>query len=144
MRTALLDVNVLLAIVDAEHQHHRIARDWLSSNDNGRWASCAVTENGFVRVISRPRYPRPVTLRHAVAVLRAAQRHDSHEFWPCDISLLDEGQVEPGRLVSPRQVTDTYLLALATHHSGRLVTLDRSIAVGSVPGASADNLLVLG
>ena len=143
MTRALLDVNVLLASIDNGHQHHHAAQDWLAGSDNRGWASCPITENGFVRILSQPRYPRPISLSHAVALLRDAQRHPSHEFWPCDVSLLDARVVAVDQVLSPSQVTDAYLLALAIHHGGRLVTLDRSISITTVPGASPHDLLIL-
>jgi len=64
-------------------------------------------------------------------------------FWPCSVSLLDEHIIDRSRLAGPRQVTDAYLLALATHHDGRLVTFDRSVPLNAVHGAQEANLTVL-
>ncbi|MBO0777166.1 MAG: VapC toxin family PIN domain ribonuclease, partial [Actinobacteria bacterium] len=105
--------------------------------------SCAITQNGFVRVISQPRYPSPVSPAVALELLAQASSTEYHEFWPCSISLLDESAVDRSRLHGPRQVADAYLLALATAHNGRLVTFDRSISLAAVPAAREANLTVL-
>jgi len=140
---ALLDINVLLALLDSDHVDHRRAHDWLEGTIEGGWASCAITENGFVRIISQPRYPSPISPAEAIDLLRRACDREPHEFWTCDVSLLDARIVDRSRLHSPRQVTDAYLLALATVHDGRFVTFDRSLSLSSVKGARKDHLTVL-
>lgn len=143
MSRALLDVNVLLALLDSDHVDHGRAHDWLDDGIEDGWASCAVTQNGFVRVISQPRYPSPVSPAVAVDLLRHACETPDHQFWPCDVSLLDARTVDSTRLHSPRQVTDAYLLALAVHHEGHFVTFDRSLPISAVQGATPDRLTVL-
>lgn len=143
MRRALLDINVLLALLDADHVDHRRAHDWLDDEIAGGWASCPITENGFVRVMSQPRYPSPVAPAQAIALLAQAAGTEHHEFWPCDASLLDERVIRSSRLHGPRQVTDAYLVALAVARDGRLVTFDRSLALSAVHGAADEHLTVL-
>jgi len=140
---SLLDVNVLIALLDRDHVDHNRARSWLEVEISGGWASCPITENGFVRIISQPRYPNPITPAEAVTLLARAAGQPQHEFWECDLSLLDPSVVDRSRLHGPRQVTDTYLLALATEHHGRFVTFDQSISIAVVKGSSADNLMVI-
>ncbi|MDQ4117433.1 MAG: PIN domain-containing protein [Actinomycetota bacterium] len=143
MSRALLDVNVLLALLDSDHVDHMRAREWLEAEIGTGWASCPITENGFVRVISQPRYPSPISPTEAAHLLGRAVDTPHHEFWPCDLSLLDEEVVDRTRVHGPRQVTDSYLLALAVRNRGRLVTFDRSVVLSAVPGATADALTVL-
>ena len=143
MTRALLDINVLLALLDSDHVDHGQAHDWLDEEIDAGWASCAITENGFVRIISEPRYPSPVSAAEAIAVLTDARDAGHHEFWPCDVSLLDGERVDPSRLHGPRQITDAYLLALAVVRRGRFVTFDRSPALAAVRGATAAHLVVL-
>ena len=140
---ALLDINVLLALLDSDHVDHRRAHDWLDDEIDAGWASCAITENGFVRIISQPRYPSPVAPAEAIEVLGRACEDGSHEFWPCELSLLDAAVVDRSRLHGPRQITDAYLIALATAHGGRFATFDRTVSVTSVKGAGEANLVVL-
>jgi predicted nucleic acid-binding protein len=56
IRTALLDVNVLVALFDPDHVHHEVAHDWFADNGPRGWATCPLTESGFVRVVSNPSY----------------------------------------------------------------------------------------
>jgi toxin-antitoxin system PIN domain toxin len=140
---ALLDINVLLALLDADHVDHLRAHGWLDEEIAGGWASCPITENGFVRIISQPRYPSPVSPSQAIALLSRACAGAHHEFWACDTSLLDAAVIDATRLHGARQVTDAYLLALATTRDGRFVTFDRSIPLSAVKGATERHLAVL-
>jgi toxin-antitoxin system PIN domain toxin len=143
VKRALLDVNVLLALLDSDHVDHERARRWLDTEIDHGWASCAITQNGFVRIISQPHYPSPISPTEAIELLGGACDHARHEFWTCDISLLDSKVVDRSRLHGPRQVTDAYLLALATARDGRLVTFDHRLARSAVPDATADSLTLL-
>ena len=143
MSRALLDVNVLLALLDGDHIDHERATEWLDLEIGAGWASCPVTENGFVRIISQPRYPSPIPAAQAIELLGEACESEHHEFWPCDVSILDARIVDRCRLLGPRQITDAYLLALATARRGRFVTFDRALSPSSVYGATADQLIVL-
>jgi toxin-antitoxin system PIN domain toxin len=140
---ALLDVNVLLALFDSDHVDHERARRWLGDEIGGGWASCAITQNGFVRIVSQPQYPSPVPVTEAAARLLRATGSEHHAFWPCDLSLLDGDRIDRSRVHGPRQVTDVYLLSLAVHHGGRFVTFDGRIPLEAVPGATPDHLVVV-
>src|SRR6266566_1141111 len=124
---ALFDVNVLLALLQHDHAHHEGAQQRWAGNHMAGWASCPLTENGFVRIISQPRYPKPVTSAAAIALLHAATATALHEFWPADITLLDPSMVDRSRVHGPRQLTDLYLLALAVNKGGCLATFDDGI-----------------
>ena len=141
---ALLDVNVLVALLDGGHLHHALATDWLQAHRRQGWASCPLTQNGCLRVMSIPGYPNVQPPARVAGRLAAATADPSHAFWPDDLSLLDAGRLQWDRVLSSRHITDVYLLALAVHHHGTLVTLDRSIALESVPGAHKRHLTVLG
>lgn len=143
MRRALLDINVLLALLDSDHMDHRRASEWLDVEIGTGWASTPITQNGFVRIISQPRYPSPVAPAVAIDLLRQACAGDHHAFWPGDVSVLDGKIVDRSRLHGPRQVTDAYLLALAVTHGGRFVTFDRSVSLAAVPGATEEHLTLL-
>lgn len=140
---SLLDVNVLVALLDADHVDHLTARAWLEREIEGGWASCALTQNGFIRVMSQPRYPSPVTPAEAADRLSRATSTGHHAFWPCAISLLDEHVVDRSRLHGPRQITDVYLLALATSNGGRFVTFDGAVPLAAVANATPEHLVVL-
>lgn len=143
MTRSLLDVNVLLALLDADHVNHAAAWAWFDGTASQGWASCAITENGFIRVISQPRYPSPVAAVQAVQLLADARAGGDHAFWPCDVSALDASTLDARRVHGPRQLTDAYLLALAAAHGGRFVSFDRRISPAAVPGATEANLLTL-
>lgn len=140
---ALLDVNVLIALLDASHVGHRVATSWLCEALERGWSSCPLTQNGCIRVMSQPAYPgghRPAAVAER---LREAVADEAHAFWPDDVSLLAEGRLDWSRVLGHRQVTDAYLLALAVRHGGRLVTFDERISPGCVPNAAAQHLVVL-
>jgi uncharacterized protein len=141
---ALLDVNVLIALLDQAHPHHDAALAWLKANIRHGWASCPITQNGCVRIMSQPAYPgaRPVT--QIMERLREAIGHTAHEFWTDGASIVDPRLVDGTKVHSARQVTDTYLLALAVKHAGRLVTFDSGIALAAVKGAKPGHLVTLG
>jgi toxin-antitoxin system PIN domain toxin len=140
---ALLDVNVLIALLDADHSLHRRATDWFDENASEGWASCPITENGCIRIMSHPNYPHAFPVKAIVERLREATANALHQFWVDDTSLLDAGIVDPARIHGPRQVTDVYLLALATRNGGRFVTFDRGISREAVLGAGKRQLAVL-
>jgi hypothetical protein len=140
---ALLDVNVLVALLDGSHLHHRAATDWLAAHARFGWVSCPLTQNGCLRILSLPSYPNPQPAASVAQRLGQAVADASHTFWPDAFSLLDAGRLLWDRVLSSRQITDAYLLALAATNGGRLVTFDGSIGVDAVAGATKKNLLVL-
>lgn len=140
---ALLDVNVLIALLDADHVHHARARDWLRTHATAGWASCPITQNGCVRILSQPAYPNPLPTAAVIERLAGATRHPRHQFWPDDLSILDRGVVEHRHIHGPRQVTDLYLVALAVHHKGRFATFDDAIPINAVPRAGKKHLAVI-
>jgi len=140
---SLLDVNVLVALLDADHSLHRSAMSWFADNAGHGWASCPITQNGCVRVMSHAGYPNAPGLQLIAARLGEAVASDVHEFWADDLSLLDARLFDRSRIHGPRQITDCYLLALAVRHHGRLVTFDAGVSLAAVRGAQVHNLLRL-
>ena len=140
---ALLDVNVLVALFDANHSLHAPALRWFDEHGDAGWASCPITQNGCVRVMSQPGYPERVPIVNVMERLRHATAHRAHEFWPDDASLLDERAIDGTRVHGPNQLADVYLLALAVAHGGRLVTLDQTIPMAAVRGAQRKHLVVI-
>lgn len=131
----LLDVNVLIALLDSDHVAHEDAHHWFAATADQGWATSAITENGFLRIVGSPSYrPDPWPLDRLIEVLRNLCDHDGHRFWPEDFSLLDESRVRHDQLTRSAQLTDTYLLALAVRNGGRLATFDRRLATRAVPG----------
>jgi toxin-antitoxin system PIN domain toxin len=100
-------------------------RVWFAENRTNGWATCPITESGFVRVSSNSKVmPSAIGVDAARAVLSALRAVDGHRFLSDDVSITDR-DVPP--IVGHRQVTDAHLLALARRRGGRLVTFDTGI-----------------
>lgn len=137
MTPFLLDVNVLIALIDPVHVQHDRAHEWFATKGRDAWATCPLTENGVLRIVGHPRYPSSPGTPAAVAELMTRLlAHDGHEFWPDDATLFDTESVDTSRLLDSKQVTDTYLLALARAHGGRLATFDRRVVTAAVNGGA--------
>ncbi len=137
MTTFLLDVNVLIALADRAHVQHDPTHEWFGRVGAKSFATCPITENGMLRVVSHPRYPNsPGTPAAAATALAALRSMPGHNFWPDDVSLMDAKRIDLARLLSHSQVTDSYLLALARAHGGRLASLDRKLVVDAVKGGA--------
>jgi uncharacterized protein len=140
----LLDVNLLVALLDEGHMHHDIVQA-LIAKPKIKIATCALTENGVLRVMNLPAYSSfgPVGFEPIRKQLNQLSKDLDHEFWPCDISLRDATNIQWDRIMGHNQITDLYLLALAVKHKGAIATLDHRIAIETVRGAQTSNLLVL-
>jgi hypothetical protein len=123
----LLDVNVLVALSWPEHEAFARSHRWFARHAAGGWASCPITQAGFVRVVSNPAFSMlTITPREALANLTITMKHSGHHFWRDDISLQQATEPFAARMVGHHQITDAYLLGLAIHHKGKLITLDRA------------------
>ena len=143
-RPALLDVNVLVALFDADHVHHEVAHDWFADSRADGWATCPLTESGFVRVLANPVYGAAV--ERAVTLVEALRRFCAsghHHFWPASLSLHDQRIFNLAFVRGHGQLTDVYLLGLAKKMGGRLATFDRSIPLKAVVGCKPDTLDVI-
>lgn len=140
---ALLDVNVLIALLDPDHAHHGRVREWFRVEAPRGWASCPITQNGCVRIMSQPAYPNRLAPAAIVDRLGHATRHPLHERWADDVSLLDPELVDASRIHGPKQITDVYLIALAAAHGGRFATMDARATSAAVRAASADTVVVV-
>jgi toxin-antitoxin system PIN domain toxin len=140
---SLLDVNVLIAMIDPLHVHHRQAHAWWTENEAGGWATCPLTENGFVRILSQASYPRSVPVGDAMRRLRNAAAQSNHAFWGDDISLLDAQRFNGSQILGAKQLTDIYLLGVAVKNGGRFATFDRAVPRNAVTGAEPRNLVVI-
>jgi len=142
---ALLDVNVLVALFDPVHVHHELAHRWFTQERTAGWATCPLTENGFVRVLSNPAYPgRGTPPDDAIRRLSRFRESGDHAFWPDMLSICESSIIRSSHIGSHQRLTDIYLLALAVENGGRLATLDRSLPFAAVATAEAGSLAVLG
>jgi uncharacterized protein len=142
---SILDINVVIALLDQDHALHERAHAWWAAHAKAGWASCPITENGIVRIMSHPAYSSNTqfTASELVARLRTFVEQTNHEFWPDDVSIRDATAIVADRIHGGRQLTDLYLLALAVQHRGRLATFDQSMPTSAVLAATAANLAVL-
>ena len=115
------------------HIHHGPSHRWFTEKGQQAWATCPLTENGFVRIASHPSYPnRPGDVPAVFSILRQVCETPGHHFWAEDLSLLEI--LEPDAIITHAQITDVYLLGLAVQKKGKLATLDQRIPVDAVSG----------
>lgn len=128
MKTALLDLNILTALLWPAHEHHEAAHRWFSTRGSARWATCPLTQLGFARIVSNPAFSRDaLTPAEAVALLAENLEHPAHEFWTESLQVPAAIRGMEPRLHGYRQLTDAYLLALADRRKGVLATFDRGL-----------------
>jgi uncharacterized protein len=143
MRPWLLDTNVLIALLWPAHEFHELAQEWFRRNQRAGWATCPLTQSGFIRVVSNPAFSRD-----AVSTAEAAERLSTnlsspqHRFLPGSISFAQAVKPFVARLCGHQQVTDAYLLGLAMHYEVRLATYDQSVPALALTG-DRDTVAVL-
>jgi uncharacterized protein len=124
----LLDINLLIALAWPQHIHHAQAHAWFGKTGHQAWATCPVTQLGFIRISSNSKIiPAAVSPREAIAMLDKISSLAGHEFWPDDVAPVAASTFASLALVGHRQVTDAYVLALAQHHKAALATFDRGM-----------------
>jgi toxin-antitoxin system PIN domain toxin len=135
LKRFLLDVNVLVALFWRTHIHQQVASDWLKENRYAGFRTCPITQAGFVRVTSNPRYSADrLTVAEAQVALNSLLIQPEHAFWPDDLQLSEAIQLT-GPIVGHNQITDAYLVALAIKNGGRLATFDRgALALAGAKG----------
>ncbi len=147
MSTVLLDVNVLIALLWPAHEHHEAAHRWFAARGTARWATCPLTEMAFVRIVSNPAFSTDALAPvEALSLLARNLTHPAHEFWRDDVGLVEALGPSAPRLQGHRQLTDAYLLGLASRRRGTLASFDaglralagadRATALQLVPTAS--------
>lgn len=118
----LLDVNALVALAWDSHVHHTPIRDWFEMNASSGWATCPLTESGFIRVSSNPVVlPSAIGVEDARGVLAALRAVGDHRFLIDDVSMIDQ---DVPVLAGHQQVSDAHLVTLARRHHARLITFD--------------------
>jgi len=139
----LLDVNVLIAMAWPTHRDHEKVLEWLAHHAREGWATCPLTQTGFVRILSNPAFSANApTPTDALTLLQANLAHPAHRFWADEVSLIDSLEPFAQKLAGHQQVTDAYLLGLAIHKKGKLVTLDRGVRM-LLPEKSPERDLVV-
>lgn len=136
----LLDTNLLIASFWPSHRHYAKAAAWFDRERSKGWATCPLTEAGFVRILSNPSFSEDaLAIADAIRTLRVNIVAGDHLFWPDELPFIDAVAFAGSRLVGHQQTTDAYLLGLALHRGGVLATLDGGISslVGKDPFAAA-------
>ena len=127
----LLDVNILIALIDRQHVFHNKVKLWFQKYSISGWATCPITENGLLRIISNPQYPNTdLSLEDARDLLEFLCLQPGHVFWEDSVSVTSRGDFP--KLTASKQLTDLYLLALAKKNGGKLVSLDPRIEAGLI------------
>jgi toxin-antitoxin system PIN domain toxin len=142
----LLDVNILVARFWDTHVFHKMVRAWMASHEHEGWATCPITQAGLVRTISNPGFsenaPRTAEAIHWLA--ESLRLDPNHHFWADDLPLYDAYTESLPRLNGFKPLTDAYLLGLAIHRKGRLLTLDRRmLALAAEDGPARKSLVIL-
>ena len=128
MKAALLDLNILTALLWPTHEHHDAAHRWFAARASAPWATCPLTQLGFVRLVSTPAFSRDaLSPTEALALLRENVGHPAHQFWSDNLQVHVAAKAMEARLQGYRQLTDAYLLALAHRRAGVLATFDRGL-----------------
>lgn len=137
----LLDVNALIALVDPNHVHHSVVADWFMEKCFDGWATCPITENGFIRILGHINYPDgPKSTEATRELLAVLCSQPGHQFWPDSISLTDSDQFS--ELPISKNITDYYLLACAVASKAQLATLDKRIDPSAMKGGEGALCLI--
>ncbi len=144
MKAVLLDVNFLIALAWPSHVHHYPAHAWFTANSRSGWATCPLTECGFARISSNPKFTRDaVAPLEAIAQLGTIVKMPGHDFWPDDYSLGEFAVFKNYALGGHRQIVDAYLLSLAVRKGGKLATFDKGIRSLVMPGSVESQSIIL-
>ena len=141
----LLDANALIALCWPAHNHHSQMLRWFREHRHGGWATCALTQAAFVRVVSQPAFRTPaVPISEAAELLTRNLAASDHRFLSIDVSLIEVLRHCTGGVVGHRQVTDAWLITTANAHGAKLVTFDRRLTTLLATHAERDqNIIVL-
>jgi toxin-antitoxin system PIN domain toxin len=132
-------VNVLVALAWPNHVHHEAAHRWFAGlGRRDGWATCPLTQSGFVRVSSNARIvPEARSPHEAVALLERIVERPGHRFWTDTVSIVSSPFIARTRLQGHRQVTDAHLLAVALANRGALATFDAGVTALAPDASSA-------
>ena len=128
MKAALLDINILTALLWPAREHHVAAHRWFGARGEAPWVTCFLTQLGFVRIVSNPAFSRDaLSPLEALALLVESVTHPGHEFWTASLQVPAAVGAIADRLHGHKPLTDGYLLALAHRRKGVLATFDRGV-----------------
>lgn len=126
--TYLLDVNILIALLDTLHIHHKKSENWFFDIASKSWATCPITENGFLRIVTSTAYENiDANFKEALTRLNHLREIGNHNFWSDEISFPSSKDLFPQYVINSKEITDIYLILLAKKNKGKLATLDKKI-----------------
>lgn len=142
----LLDANALIALGWPAHEHHDAVREWFRRHARQGWATCALTQAAFVRIVSQPAFSgRAISIAEVSELLLRNTAHPQHRLLELDFGFEQVAGCCSGGLLGHRQITDAWLLTLAARHQCRLVTFDTGVSALLATPAERERLLrVLG
>lgn len=128
----LLDLNALIALIWPESEHHTAMSKWFAMHKKQGWATCALTQAGFVRLLSQPAVTKPFGgamygIADCALFLEQSLAHPQHQFLSLDFAFGKVRETCTGGLQGHRQITDAYLLTLAVQNKMKLLTFDKGI-----------------
>jgi uncharacterized protein len=139
----LLDVNVLVALAFPDHQLNTRAHSWFRRESGPEWATCALTQAGFLRQAWRVLGGSRAAFGQALAGLERDCKNPNHEYWSVDTDLRELSDSMRSRLIGPNQIADMQLLMMAHRHKGQLATFDAGIRELAAGTRYANSLLLL-
>ncbi len=142
MKLPLLDVNFLIALLDPSHEAHEAAHRWFEQNSFRGWATCPIIENGSLRILTKLYASTNLRLPDIAKILQELCDSEHHHLLPDGVSILSAGRYNFSA-ITPKTITDVYLLDIARLDGGRLVTFDAHIPWQAVSGATRENLEIL-
>ena len=124
----LLDVNVLLAMHLPGHKDYARVHRWFSRTGADAFATCAITQCGFVRISSQLSVKDwDIQFPETKIALETLTALPGHVYWSSDIDYLNATEHFSARMQGHKQITDAYLLGLALSNRGKLATLDKGV-----------------
>jgi len=142
----LLDANALIALGWPTHEHHPSMVRWFRQHARAGWATTALTQSAFVRIVSQPAFAgRSIAISEAAELLLRNIAHPRHSLVALDFGFADVLAACTGGILGHRQVTDAWLLTAAIRNEMKLLTFDGGIGqLLSSPQERAKNLVMLG
>ncbi len=128
MSAWLLDANALIALGWPTHEHHQTMVAWFKRHAREGWATTAVTQSAFIRIVSQPAFAgRVIAVPQVAELLLRNTAHPHHRLLNMDFGFEQVLGCCTGGLFGHRQITDAYLLTTAARHGARLLTFDSGI-----------------
>lgn len=104
---------------------------WFKAHARHGWATCAVTQSAFIKVVMQPAFSGPaaakMTVNDVAELLLRNTSHAQHNFVSLDFGFADVLTTCTGGLYGHRQITDAYLLTAAIKSGLKLLSFDAGL-----------------